>query len=146
MGSFGTGEKNVRGERLINFAEERTLIIASRPEKRMWTWESLDGTTRNQIDFIMTSDRNMSKDCGVIIKKDIGSDHGMVTARKVINSRLERLRKIERKRSIKINIEILEMHEEQFQLEISNRFNVRDENKPAVETFHKIMEEEAERF
>ncbi|GFO29673.1 hypothetical protein PoB_005617800 [Plakobranchus ocellatus] len=38
------------------------------------------------------------------------------------------------------------MHKEQFQLEISNRFNTREENKPTIETFHKIMEEEAERF
>ncbi|GFO17824.1 endonuclease-reverse transcriptase [Plakobranchus ocellatus] len=38
------------------------------------------------------------------------------------------------------------MHKEQFQLEISNRFNTLEENKPTIETFHKIMEEEAERF
>ncbi|GFN80042.1 hypothetical protein PoB_000654800 [Plakobranchus ocellatus] len=38
------------------------------------------------------------------------------------------------------------MHKEQVQLEISNRFNVLEENKPAIETFHKIMEKEAERF
>ncbi|GFO07115.1 hypothetical protein PoB_003362000 [Plakobranchus ocellatus] len=38
------------------------------------------------------------------------------------------------------------MHKEQFQLEISNRFNALEVNRPTVETFHKIMEEEAERF
>ncbi|GFO14425.1 hypothetical protein PoB_004093000 [Plakobranchus ocellatus] len=38
------------------------------------------------------------------------------------------------------------MHKEQFQLGISHRFNVLEENKPTIETFHKIMEEEAERF
>ncbi|GFO14372.1 hypothetical protein PoB_004087700 [Plakobranchus ocellatus] len=38
------------------------------------------------------------------------------------------------------------MHKEQFQLGISNRFNALEENKPTIETFHKIMEEEAERF
>ncbi|GFN74507.1 endonuclease-reverse transcriptase [Plakobranchus ocellatus] len=105
MGPFGTGEKNVRGERLIKFAEERNLIIANtlfqKPEKRMWTWESPDGTTRNQIDFTMTSERNMSKDCGVITKIDIGSDHRMVRARIVINSRLERLRRIKKKETNK---------------------------------------------
>ncbi|GFO03531.1 endonuclease-reverse transcriptase [Plakobranchus ocellatus] len=140
MGPFGTGDKNVRGERLINFAEERNLIIANtlfhKPEKRMRTWESPDGTIRNQTDFIMTSKRNMSKDCSVITKVDIGSDYRMVRARKVIHSRLERLRRIKRKRSIKINTEILEMHKEQFQLEISNRFNALEENKPTIETFH----------
>ncbi|GFN92897.1 hypothetical protein PoB_001940300 [Plakobranchus ocellatus] len=38
------------------------------------------------------------------------------------------------------------MHKEEFQLEVSNRFNALEENKPAIETFHKIMEEGAERF
>ncbi|GFO37026.1 hypothetical protein PoB_006353100 [Plakobranchus ocellatus] len=38
------------------------------------------------------------------------------------------------------------MHKEQFLLEISNRFNTLEENKLTIETFHKIMEEEAERF
>ncbi|GFN77071.1 hypothetical protein PoB_000357700 [Plakobranchus ocellatus] len=80
----------------------------------------------------------MSKDCGVITEIDIGSDHRMVRARIVINSRLERLRRIKRKRPIKINIEILEMHKEQLQLEISNRFNALGESKPTIETFHKI--------
>ncbi|GFO06736.1 hypothetical protein PoB_003324100 [Plakobranchus ocellatus] len=70
----------------------------------------------------------------------------MIRARIVINSRLERLKRIQRKRSIKTNTEILEMHKEQFQLEISNRFNALEENKPTIETFHKLMEEEAERF
>ncbi|GFO49211.1 endonuclease-reverse transcriptase [Plakobranchus ocellatus] len=94
MGPFGTGEKIVRKERLINFAEERNLIIANtlfqKPEKRMWIGESPDGTIRNQNDFIMTSGRKMSKDCGVITNIDTGSDHRMVRARIVINSRLEK--------------------------------------------------------
>ncbi|GFO06672.1 craniofacial development protein 2-like [Plakobranchus ocellatus] len=46
MGPFGTGEKNVRGERLINFAEERNLIIANtllqNSEKRMWNNQEPD--------------------------------------------------------------------------------------------------------
>ncbi|GFN85665.1 endonuclease-reverse transcriptase [Plakobranchus ocellatus] len=38
------------------------------------------------------------------------------------------------------------MHKEQFQLEISNKFNALEKNKHTIETFHKIMEEDAERF
>ncbi|GFO37347.1 hypothetical protein PoB_006385200 [Plakobranchus ocellatus] len=70
----------------------------------------------------------------------------MIRARIEINSRLERLKRIQRKRPIKTNTEILEMHKEQFQLEISNRFNALEENKLTIETFHKVIEEEAERF
>ncbi|GFO02047.1 endonuclease-reverse transcriptase [Plakobranchus ocellatus] len=112
----------------------------------MWTWDSPDGTTRNQIDIIMPLERNMSKDCGVIIKIDIGSDYRMVRARIIINSRLERLRRNKRKLPLKINTEILEMHKEQFQLEISKSFHALEENKLTIEIVHKIMEEEAETF
>ncbi|GFO38583.1 endonuclease-reverse transcriptase [Plakobranchus ocellatus] len=116
--------------------------LFQKPEKRSWTWESPDGTARNQIDFIMTSERSTSKDCGVITKIEIDSDHRMVRARIVINSRLERLRRIKRR----INTEILEMQNEQFQLEISNRIIALEENKPTIGTYHKIMKDEAERF
>ena len=111
----------------------------------MWTWESPDGKTRNQIDFILTSERNMSKDCGVITKVDIGSDHRMVRAKIVINTRLERIRWSRRKRPIKTNMEVLERNKEQFQLEISNRFKALEGNNPTIETLNKIVEEEAEK-
>ena len=55
MGAFGIGERNERGDRLIEFAEEHKLIIANtllqKPKHRCWTWESPDGETRNQIYF-----------------------------------------------------------------------------------------------
>ena len=55
MGAFGIGERNERGDRLIEFAEEHKLIMANtlfqKPKTRYWTWESPDGETRNQIDL-----------------------------------------------------------------------------------------------
>ena len=40
-GGFGIGEKNERGERLINFAEEKRLFIANtffeKKKNRYWT-------------------------------------------------------------------------------------------------------------
>ena len=59
MGAFGIGERNERGDSLIEFAEEHKLIIANtlfqKPKNRYWTWESPDGETRNQIDFTLSS-------------------------------------------------------------------------------------------
>ena len=60
MGVFGIGERNDRGDRLIEFAEEHKLIIANKlfqkPQKKNtnWTLESPDGETRNQIDFTLS--------------------------------------------------------------------------------------------
>ena len=59
MGPYGTGERNERGDRLMEFATSRQLFIANskfqKKESRKWTWRSPDGTTKNEIDFIMTS-------------------------------------------------------------------------------------------
>ena len=59
MGAFGIGERNERGDRLIDFAEEHNLIIANilfqKPKNRYWTWESPDGETRIQIEFTLSS-------------------------------------------------------------------------------------------
>ena len=43
MGAFGIGERNERGDRLIEFAEEHKLIIENtlfqKPKNRYWTWK-----------------------------------------------------------------------------------------------------------
>ena len=45
MGAFGIGERNERGDRLIEFAEDCKLVIANtlflKRKNRYWTWESL---------------------------------------------------------------------------------------------------------
>ena len=52
VGAYGIGERNERGDRLIEFAEEHNLIMANRlfqkPNNRYWTWESPDGS-RHQL-------------------------------------------------------------------------------------------------
>ena len=52
MGAFGIWERNERGYRLIEFAEEHKQIIANtlfqKPKNRYWTSESPDGETKNQ--------------------------------------------------------------------------------------------------
>ena len=108
MGSFGFGDRNRRGEMLIEFATEQKLMIANthfkKGKKRYWTWESPNGATRNQIDFILSSQRGIVKNCEVISKVDIASDHRMVRATICINTRLARLKFINNKRKKNINI------------------------------------------
>ena len=95
MGSFGFGDRNRRGEMLIEFATEQKLVIANthfkKGKKRYWTWESPNGLTRNQIDFILSSQR-------VISKLDIASVHRLVRATICINTRLARLKFINNNR------------------------------------------------
>ena len=150
VGPHGTGERNERGERLMNFAEENNLIIANtffqKPKKRMWTWESPNGETRNQIDFILTPGRNIVTDCGVITKADIGSDHRMVRAKLKLNTKLERLKRIKKKKPMKVDIKLIKENVDAFQLELKNRFKALEEKTASIETLNTIVTEEIKKI
>ena len=59
VGPCGMGEKNERGEKLIEFCQSRKLTITNtwftHPNRRKYIWISPDGKTRNTIDYIMIS-------------------------------------------------------------------------------------------
>ena len=58
-GEFGLGIRNEAGQRLIEFCQENTLVIANtifqQHKRRIYTWTSPDGQYRNQIDYIICS-------------------------------------------------------------------------------------------
>ena len=60
-GKFGLGVQNEAGKRLIELCQENALVIADtlfKPHKRrLYTWTSPDGQNRNQIDYILCSQR-----------------------------------------------------------------------------------------
>ena len=60
-GKFGLGIWNEAGQRLVEFFQENTLIIANtlfqQHKRRLYTWTSPDGQYRNQIDYILCSQR-----------------------------------------------------------------------------------------
>ena len=60
-GKFGLGIRNEAGQRLIEFCKENTLVIANtlfqQHKRRLYTWTSPDGQHRNQIDYILCSQR-----------------------------------------------------------------------------------------
>ena len=61
IGKFGLGMWNEAGQRLMEFCQENALVIANtlfQPHKRrLYTWTSPDGQHRNQIDYILCSQR-----------------------------------------------------------------------------------------
>ena len=61
MGKFGLGEQNEAGQRLVEFFQENTLIIANtlfqQHKRRLYTWTSPDGQYQSQIDYIFCSQR-----------------------------------------------------------------------------------------
>ena len=126
VGKHGIGVRNKRGEMLLEFASQQKLVVANtffkKKESRYWTWESPNGKTRNQIDFILSSQRGILRNCEVITKVDIGSDHRMVRAKIVLNKKLARLNFINNKRKSKLDAVKLAERKQAFQIELKNRF------------------------
>ena len=60
-GKFGLGVQNEAGQRLIEFCQQNTLVIANtlfqQHKRRLYTWTSPDGEHWNQIDYILCSQR-----------------------------------------------------------------------------------------
>jgi len=59
MGKFGHGKMNKRGECLIEFCRDSDLVIKNTMFKHKTrcktSWSSLDGKTKNLIDYILLS-------------------------------------------------------------------------------------------
>ena len=60
-GKFGLGVQNEAGQRLRGFCQENSLIIPNtlfqQHKRKLYTWKSPDGQHRNQIDYILCSQR-----------------------------------------------------------------------------------------
>ena len=59
-GKFGPGVQNEARQRLTEFCQENTLVITNtlvQQTRENYTWTSPDGQHRNQIDYILCSQR-----------------------------------------------------------------------------------------
>ena len=84
MGKFGLGIWNEAGQRLIEFCQENTLVIANtlfqQHKRRHYTWTSPDGQHQNQIDYILCSQRWRSyiHSAKTRLEADCGLDHELL--------------------------------------------------------------------
>ena len=90
---FGLGVQNEAGQRLTEFCEENALVIANtllqQHKRRLYTWTSPDGQHRNQIDYILCSQRWRSSIQSAKTRPgaDCGSDHELLIANSDLNWR-----------------------------------------------------------
>ena len=86
-GKFGLGVQNEAGQRLIEFCQEKALVITNtlfqQHKRRLYTWTSPDGQHRNKIYYILCSQRWRSS---VQLAKtrpgaDCGSDHELLISK-----------------------------------------------------------------
>ena len=95
MGKYGYGDRNERGERLLEFATIHNLYICNtrfeQKPNRKWTWASPDGIHRNMIDLILIQQRWKTSviNCRTFQSADISSDHSLVLCN--IKLRLKKL-------------------------------------------------------
>ena len=86
-GKFGFGIRNEAGQRLIEFWQENTLVIADtlfqQHKRRLYTWTSPDGQHQNQIDYILCSKRWKSSIQSAKTRPGAhcGSDHELLIAK-----------------------------------------------------------------
>ena len=80
-GKFGLGIWNEAGQRLIEFCQENALVIVNtlfqQHKRRLYTWTSPDGQYRNQIGYILCSQRWRSsiQSAKTRLGADCGSGH-----------------------------------------------------------------------
>ena len=78
---------NEAGQRLIEFCQENALVIANtlfqQHKRKLYTWTSPDGQHRNQIDYILCSQRWRSsiQSARTRLGADCGSDHELLIAK-----------------------------------------------------------------
>ena len=86
-GKFGFGVHNEAVQRLTEFCQENTLVIADtlfqQHKRRFYTWTSPDGQHQNHIDYILCSQRWRSSIQSTKTRPgaDCGSDHELLIAK-----------------------------------------------------------------
>ena len=128
LGIFGYGEMNNRGERLLYFCKENSLIVSNtlfkhKPSPK-WTWTSPDHKSKNMIDLILIRDRwrSVVNSTRSFQSVDIGSDHSLVLAKIRVKFKFEKngLRRKEWNITKLDDPNIAKI----FQLELQNRFQL----------------------
>ena len=91
VGPYGSNERNDRGERLATMAETLGYYVGNswfrKKASRRWTWISPNAATKNEIDFILTSEKGILRDVGVVPLFNTGSDHRLLRAKMHLKKR-----------------------------------------------------------
>ena len=121
-GRFGLGERNERGDQLVEFCSRNDFQIMNTffklHARRLYTWRSPDQTTRNQIDYIIckTRWRSSVRRVTTLPGADCGTDHNLLIAD--VKIKLKRIKRA--KQTLRYDVENIGL---EFAVEVKNRFN-----------------------
>ena len=137
-GKFGFGVQNEAGQRLTEFCQKNTLVIANtlfqQHKKRLYTWTSPDSKYWNQIDNILCSQRWRSSIQSAKTRPgaDCGSDHEPLIA----NFRLKLKKVGKTTRLFRYDINQIPYN---YTVEVMNRFK-------GLDLVDRVPEEREQRF
>ena len=124
VGIHGLGRSNKKGERLIQFCQEKKLIIANtwfqQPVRKLYTWKSPGDISRNQIDYIMLNERfrNCIKQAKTYPGEDMNPYHNPVVVK--INIKLKRTNATKRSEQLELNLLKEETYKNKYNIEVQN--------------------------
>ncbi|XP_039285273.1 craniofacial development protein 2-like [Nilaparvata lugens] len=84
VGKYGLGQRNARGEKLIEFCSQYKLVVTNtifqHHPRRRYTWKAPGDVRRAQIDYILVRERykNQVKNSRSYPGADVNSDHNLV--------------------------------------------------------------------
>lgn len=159
IGNWGLGERNERGDLLVEFCQEENFVVTNTcfklPKRRLYTWRSPGDTKtniiRNQIDYILIDKRyrNGISNVKTYPGADVGSDHSPVVGTifirlKKIKHHIQRRPDFEKLRHPEICTEITE------QLNVAIKRTITQQEQPIEESWssleHAINQIQAEKL
>ena len=81
------------------------------------------------------------RNCEVITKFDIGSDHRLVRARIEIDKKLMRLKRIQKQKPCRLDLSVLEKLATPFRIELKTRFDTLKDEEPSIEKMNTVLRE-----
>ena len=145
-GCFGIGQRNERVDTQVEWATSTNFKMNTRFQKkagRRWTWRSLEGHCKNEINYTMTDRPSMETDVTVINRINIGSDHMMVMGSVTLNTSAERRKLLNKNTQTRVDTQMSGTKKNTCQLELKNWFTELDElddidsqNKNMTEMIH----------
>ena len=116
------GSRNDRGQMLLDFCFENQMVVGNslfkQHPRRLFTWTSPDGKTKNQIDYILVPKRWRTSlfNAKTYPGADCGSDHELLVS--IIEMKMRKIKKP----AAPIRFDLSQIPEE-YGIEISNKFD-----------------------
>ncbi|XP_071577202.1 craniofacial development protein 2-like [Temnothorax nylanderi] len=102
IGAFVLGMRNPRKQAMMDFLSKEKIYCLNtffkKHPKRKWTWRSPDNTIKNEIDYVLATDKRICADVSTLNRFDTGSDYRLVRAKILVDTRLERKRLLDKKK------------------------------------------------